>query len=85
MVDTDPQAGKAGTTGVGTKGASEERELRRALAPHLQRGDDSDGATSITRNLAVTLTLTQALLHRQSLMMTNLLVIVIMKSTSKRP
>jgi len=43
--------------------------------------------TSITRNLAVTLTLTltQALLHRQSLMMTNLLVIVIMKSTSKRP
>jgi hypothetical protein len=41
--------------------------------------------TSITRNLAVALSLTQALLHRQSLMMTNLLVIVIMKSTSKRP
>ena len=41
MVDTDQQAGKEGTTGV-TKGASEERELRRALAPHLQRGDDSD-------------------------------------------
>ena len=43
MVDTDPQAGKEGTTGVGViKGALEERELRRALAPHLQRGDDSD-------------------------------------------
>jgi len=43
--------------------------------------------TSITQNLAVTLTLTQALLHRQSLMMTNLLIIAIalMKSTSKPP
>ena len=41
MVDTDPQAGKEGITGV-TKEASEERKLQRALAPHLQRGDDSD-------------------------------------------
>ena len=38
MVDTDLQAG---ITGV-TKEAAEERELRRALAPHLQRGDDSN-------------------------------------------